>query len=51
VTARYTARLQRFAVGAAAHQRVGGLPDAEHFYNWAGGGDRFMGCDYIDMTF
>ena len=27
------------------------LDEGEHFYDWRGGGDRFMGCDYIEMGF
>jgi hypothetical protein len=27
------------------------LDESEHFYDWRGGGDRFVGCDYIDMAF
>ena len=28
-----------------------GLDEAEYFYDWRGGGDRFVGCDYIEMAF
>jgi hypothetical protein len=27
------------------------LDESEHFFDWKGGGDRFVGCDYIEMGF
>jgi hypothetical protein len=27
------------------------LEEGEHFFDWKGGGDRFLGCDYIEMGF
>jgi len=27
------------------------LDENEHFFDWKGGGDRFVGCDYIEMGF
>ena len=29
----------------------GSLDESEHFFDWRGGGDRFVGCDYIEMGF
>lgn len=29
----------------------GTLDESEHFFDWRGGGDRFVGCDYIEMGF
>jgi hypothetical protein len=27
------------------------LDESEHFFDWKGGGDRFVGCEYIEMGF
>src|SRR5262245_48039069 len=27
------------------------MDESEHLYDWRGGGDRFVGCDYVDMQF
>lgn len=27
------------------------LDESEHFFDWKGGGERFVGCDYVEMNF
>jgi hypothetical protein len=36
---------------ASSPQICGSLDESEHFFDWKGGGDRFVGCDYIEMGF
>jgi hypothetical protein len=36
---------------STAPQFCKSLDDGEHFFDWKGGGDRFVGCEYIEMGF
>jgi hypothetical protein len=46
-----TKRVVTNKAAASSPKICGSLDESEHFFDWKGGGDRFVGCDYIEMGF
>jgi hypothetical protein len=46
-----TKRVVNNKSSASSPQFCKTLDESEHFFDWKGGGERFVGCDYIEMNF